>query len=76
MSSRGYGPKYTPGREIEEMTTEIAMMHEKYANLCKAYKILAQSNGIAPAGPLDNTTKDFGEWEKEKQEKLGDRYGN
>jgi hypothetical protein len=44
----------------------IDKFNEKYANLCKAYKILAQSNGIAPAGPLDNTTKDFGVWEKEK----------
>jgi hypothetical protein len=76
MSSRGYGPKYTPGHEIEEMTIEIAMMHEKYESLCKAYKRLAQSKGLAPAGDLENTTKDFGEWEKEKQEKLGDRYGN
>jgi len=75
MSSRGYGPKYTPGKEIEEMQVEISMLYGLYEELCKSYKKLAQSKGVAPAGDLENTTKNFGDWEKEQQEKLGDRYG-
>jgi hypothetical protein len=74
MSSRGHGPKYIPGKEIEEMTAEIAMLGGMYEQLCKAYKKLAQEQGVAPAGDIDNTTKNFGDWEKEN--KQGDRYGN
>ncbi len=76
MSSRGYGPKYTPGKEIEEMKIELLVMYQKYEQLCKAYKKLAQQVGVAPAGPMDNVTSNFGDWEKEKQENIGDRYGN
>jgi hypothetical protein len=76
MSSRGHGPKYTPGKEIEEMTVELEVMYGKYEQLCKAYKKLAQEAGNAPKGPIENITANFGDWEKEKQEKLGDRYGN
>jgi hypothetical protein len=76
MSSRGHGPKYTPGKEIEEMTSEILMWSSMYEQLCKAYKKLAQDQGVAPAGNIDNTTKSFGDWEKEKLTEQGDRYGN
>lgn len=74
MSTRGYGPRYTPGKEIEEMTNELHMMYVRYEELCKAYQALAQR---AHAGEtnLENTTKTFGDWEKEKLEKLGDKYG-
>jgi hypothetical protein len=76
MSSRGHGPKYTPGEEKEEMETEIKMMYGLYEELCKAYRKLAQEIESTPKGPLQNTTSSFGDWEKEKQQKLGDRYGN
>lgn len=75
MSSRGYGPKYTPGKEIEEMESELQMMYGKYEQLCKAYKKLAQQQGIAPAGNIENTTKNFGDWQQEKQTNQGERYG-
>ena len=76
MSSRGHGPKYTPGKEIEEMMGELTMMHGMYEDLCKAYKRLAMSIGAAPEGELENTTKKFGDWEKEKLTEKEDRYGN
>lgn len=75
MSSRGYGDKYTPGKEIEEMTTELQMMYSKYEQLCKAYKKLAQQQGVAPSGNIENTTKNFGDWQQEKLTNQGERYG-
>lgn len=78
MSSRGHGPKYTPGKEFEEMKNELAMMYSLYENLCRSYKKLSQEKGIAPAGSIENPDKQFGDWEKEKdkQIQMGERYGN
>lgn len=75
MSSRGYGYKYTPGKEIEEMEKELSMMYNKYESLCKAYRKLAQEQGLAPKGNIENTTKNFGDWEQEKLLEQGERYG-
>jgi hypothetical protein len=75
MSSRGYGTKYTPGKEIEEMEQELLMMYSKYEELCKSYRALAQKQGVAPSGNLENTTKNFGDWQQEKITNQGERYG-
>lgn len=75
MSSRGYGDKYTPGKEIEEMEKELSMMYAKYESLCKAFRKLAQQQGMAPSGNIENTTKNFGDWEQEKKNNQGERYG-
>jgi hypothetical protein len=37
---------YTPGKEVEEMQNQIAMMESKYMDLCNAYKELAIRSGI------------------------------
>lgn len=79
MSSRGHGPKYTPGKEFEEMSNELSMMYSMYEKLCRSYKKLAQEKGVAPAGSIENPDTSFGDWEKEKEEKpqiTGGRYGN
>ena len=75
MSSRGYNPQYTPGKELEEMENELRMMYGKYEQLCKAYRSLAQQQGVAPAGNIENTTKNFGDWQQEKITNQGERYG-
>ncbi len=76
MSSRGHGPKYTPGKETEEMKKEIEMLYGLYEDLCKAYKKLALELANTPKGPIENTTLSFEDWEKAKQKEIGDRYGN